>query len=32
LGGCRLKASLSRATQGFVYIFGSLIVTVSYNV
>src|SRR5215470_8248103 len=29
LGGCKSKRSLSSATQGFVYIFGSLIVTVS---
>jgi hypothetical protein len=31
-GGFNLKRSLSRATQGFVYIFGSSIVTVSSNV
>ena len=32
LGGFNLKRSLSRATQDFVYIFGSLMVTVSSNV
>src|SRR5882672_5406733 len=32
LGGCNLKRNLSTATQGFVYIFGSSIVTVSSNV
>jgi hypothetical protein len=32
VGGSNLKGNLSRATQGFVYIFGSSIVTVSSNV